>query len=244
MSDFEEGNEEDEPPDADKADNYRKIKTYVLRSGRMTARQERDYNELKSHYTIPYGKTKMNFADLFSNTNPVVIEIGFGMGLATAEIARQNPELNFIGIEVHKPGVGRLLGEIRRLELRNLLIIEHDALEVIEDMVMDESVKGFNIFFPDPWQKKRHFKRRLVKRPNTDLFSQKLAPEGYIYMVSDWQPYAESALSELGETEGMVNKYEGFAPHQKWRVQTKFEKRGIEENREIFELFFEKRCRG
>lgn len=239
MSDFEEGNEGEEPPDSE--NHYRKIKTYVLRSGRMTARQEKDYNELKAHYTIPYISRKLNFADLFSNTNPVVIEIGFGMGLATAEIARENPSLNFIGIEVHKAGVGRLLGEIRRLELRNLLIIEHDALEVIEDMIMDSSVKGFNIFFPDPWQKKRHFKRRLVKRPNTDLFCQKLSPEGYIYMVSDWQPYAESALEELCATEGMVNKYEDFAPRQKWRVQTKFEKRGIDEGREIFELFFEKR---
>ena len=160
---------------------YRAVKTYVLRAGRMTAAQERDYAELSNFWCIPYENKKLNFLDIFGNTNPVVIEIGFGMGTATAIIAEQNPDVNYIGIEVHTPGVGKLLGEIRAKDLKNLYIIEHDALEVLENMVVDGSVNGFHIFFPDPWQKKRHHKRRMIQRPRTDLFSKKLAPGGYLY---------------------------------------------------------------
>ena len=140
---------------------YRAVKTYVLRKGRMTAAQERDYNELSPVWCIPFENKKINFVDIFGNTNPVVVEIGFGMGTATAEIAGRNPDINYIGIEVHTPGVGRLLGEIRKRDLKNLFIIEHDALEVLECMIVDGSISGFHIFFPDPWQKKRHHKRRL-----------------------------------------------------------------------------------
>ena len=219
---------------------YRAVRTYVLRAGRMTAAQERNYRELSPVWCIPFSSAKLNFMDIFGNTNPTVVEIGFGMGTATAEIAAANPDINFIGIEVHRPGVGRLLGEIRRRELKNLFIIEHDALEVLEHMVVDGSVNGFNIFFPDPWQKKRHNKRRLVRRPHTDLLAQKLASGGYIYMVTDWQPYAESALEEMSATPAMKNQYADFAPRQKWRPETKFERRGINEERIINELYFTK----
>ncbi len=219
---------------------YRAVRTYVLRAGRMTAAQERNYRELSPVWCIPFSSTKLNFMDIFGNTNQTVIEIGFGMGTATAEIAAANPDINFIGIEVHRPGVGRLLGEIQRRELKNLFIIEHDALDVLEQMVVDGSVNGFNIFFPDPWQKKRHNKRRLIRRPHTDLFAQKLASGGYIYMVTDWLPYAHYALLELSATPALKNKYADFAPRQKWRPETKFERRGINEEREINELYFTK----
>ena len=186
-------------PLSNREDNsfYRVVKTYVLRIGRMTAAQERDYNELSPVFCIPFENKQINFLDIFGNTNPIVVEIGFGMGAATAEIAEQNPNINYIGIEVHKPGVGRLLGEIRKRDLKNLYIIEYDAIEVLEKMFVDGSVNGFHIFFPDPWPKKRHHKRRIVQRPRTDLFAKKLAPEGYIYMVTDWYEYAEFALEEL-----------------------------------------------
>lgn len=217
---------------------YRAVKTYVLRAGRMTAAQERDYTELSNVWCIPYENKKLNFLDIFGNTNPVVIEIGFGMGTATAIIAEQNPDINYIGIEVHTPGVGKLLGEIRSRDLKNLYIIEHDALEVLENMVVDGSVNGFHIFFPDPWQKKRHHKRRMIQRPRTDLFAKKLASGGYLYFVTDWQEYADFALDQLNCTPGLHNKYSGFAEHQEWRPKTKFEKKGLAKEHIINELYF------
>ena len=132
----------------------REVKTYVLRAGRMTAAQERAYNELAPSWCIPFEHKKLNFVDVFGNTNPIVIEIGFGMGDATVAIAEANPEINYLGIEVHTPGVGKVLSEIQKRDLKNLYIIEYDALEVLEYMIGDNSVNGFHIFFPDPWPKK------------------------------------------------------------------------------------------
>lgn len=218
----------------------REIKTFVLRIGRMTAAQERAYEELSPVYCIPFEKKQLNFVDIFGNTNPIIVEIGFGMGDATAEIAQANPNINYIGIEVHRPGVGKLLSEIKRRDLKNLFIIEYDALEVLEEMICDNSINGFHIFFPDPWPKKRHHKRRMVQRPRTNLFARKLAKDGYIYFVTDWLEYAEFALEELSLTKGIKNKYDGYAPAQKWRFQTKFERKGIAAERPITEILFEK----
>lgn len=233
--------ETEENNEKEKSPFYGVIHTYVIRIGRMTDAQERDYKELSPLWCIPADGMKLNFAGIFGNTNPVTIEIGFGMGAATADIAEQHPDINYLGIEVHKPGVGHLLGEIKKRNLKNLYIMEHDALEVLEKMVPDNSVNAFHVFFPDPWPKKRHHKRRLVQRPRTDLFAQKLAPGGYFYMVTDWFEYAESALEELTATPGLENRYGKFAEHQAWRPETKFEKRGITESRPITELYFIKK---
>ena len=222
----------------DKNSPMRTIKTYVLRKGRMTQAQERDYSELSHVWCIPYSEEKLNLIDVFGNTNPVVVEIGFGMGTATALIAEKNPDINYIGIEVHTPGVGRLLGEIKNRGLKNLYIIEHDVIEVLENMIGDSSLSGFHVFFPDPWQKKKHHKRRMMKRPNTELFARKLASGGYIYFVTDWLEYAEFAMEELRETSGVHNKYDSFAASQDWRPITKFEKKGIDAERKISELYF------
>lgn len=219
----------------------REVKTYVLRIGRMTDAQERSYNELSPVWCIPFENKKLNFVDIFGNTNPIIIEIGFGMGDVTAKLAEENPNINYIGIEVHKPGVGKLLSEIKKRDLKNLYIIEHDALEVLEQMIGDNSVNGFHIFFPDPWPKKRHHKRRLLQRPRTNLLAQKLAPEGYLYFVTDWFEYAEFALEELNQTENLENKYDGFAEPQEWRGQTKFERKGLNADRSITEIFFVKK---
>ena len=218
----------------------REIKTFVLRASRMTDSQKRDYETLSTRWCIPFEKKPLNFADIFNNSNPVVVEIGFGMGAATAIIAEQNPNINYLGLEVHTPGVGRLLGNIRDKNLQNLLIVEHDAMEVLEYMIPDNSVSGFHVFFPDPWPKKKHHKRRLMQRPRTNLLSQKLYEGGYIYMATDWEPYAEFALEELSLTENLKNKFEGYAPHQDWRPETKFEHKGLLAERKICELFFEK----
>jgi len=218
----------------------REVKTYVLRIGRMTSSQERSYSELSPAWCIPFEHKKINFVEIFGNTNPIIVEIGFGMGDATAKIAAANPDINYLGIEVHRPGVGKLLGEIKRRDLKNLYIIEHDALEVLEYMIGDNSINGFHIFFPDPWPKKRHHKRRLVQRPRTNLMAQKLAPGGYLYFVTDIIEYAEFALEELTATEMLKNKYDGFAEPQEWRTQTKFERKGLQADRVITELYFEK----
>ena len=218
----------------------REIRTFVLRSGHFTASERRYYETLHDQFCIPYDTTPLDYAQVFGNKNPVVIEIGFGMGKATAFIAQAHPHINYIGMEVHKPGVGKLLGEIQERGLQNLRIIEHDAMEVLKNQIADESVSAFHIFFPDPWQKKRHFKRRLVQKPRTDLLAQKLVRGGYLYFVTDWLPYAEFGLAELTATTGLQNKYEGFAPHQAWRPKTRFEQKGLDANRVIKELFFEK----
>ena len=217
---------------------YRTIKTFVLRAGRMTPTQQKDYQELSGRWCIPYTDSHLNYTQIFNNTNPVTIEIGFGMGKATAIIAADNPDKNYLGLEVHRPGVGKLLGEIRRRNLENIYIVEYDALEVLEKMIPDGSVSGFHIFFPDPWPKKKHHKRRLVQRPNTDLITKKLVPGGYLYMATDWEPYAEFALEQLEQTPGLKNKYQGFAPHQEWRPETRFEEKGLDKNHVIRELFF------
>lgn len=216
----------------------RPIKTFVLRKGRITESQKKAYTEHASRWCIPYADTLLSFTDVFQNNNPVIIEIGFGMGVATAEIAAQHPEVNYIGIEVFRAGVGKLLSEIERRGLTNIRIIEHDAIEVLEHMIPNTSLAGFHIFFPDPWQKKKHHKRRLIRRPRTGLLTRKLHHGGYLYMVTDWYEYAEDAFAELSATEGLRSQYEGFAPPQQWRPRTKFEQKGLNKAHPITELMF------
>jgi len=219
----------------------REIHTYVLRAGRMTESQKRDYVIHSARWCLPFEKQTLNIMNVFENTSPVTIEIGFGMGKATAIIAENNPNQNYLGLEVHKAGVGKLLGEIEKRHLSNVRIVEHDALEVLEYMIPDNSIQAFHIFFPDPWPKKKHHKRRLVRRPRTGLLAQKLVPGGYIYMATDWLPYAEEAFFELTATPSLVSLYDGFAPHQTWRPETRFEAKGLQANHTISELMFTKK---
>ncbi len=230
-----------ENADQDTTAHLRSIHTYALRAGRMTEAQKRDYEIHSARWSLPFQESILNFTDVYENTMPVTIEIGFGMGTATAIIATENPEKNYLGVEVHRAGVGRLLGEIERRTLSNVRIIEYDALEVLRCMIPDGSVAAFHIFFPDPWPKKRHHKRRLVQRPRTDLMTQKLAPGGYIYMATDWEPYGEEAYFELSATPGLESAYEGFAPRQSWRPETRFEVKGRAANHDIYELMFRKK---
>ena len=214
------------------------IRTYAMRSGRMTDAQKKAYAGLSARWRIPFAKEPLDFAALFGNGAPVTIEVGFGMGQATAEIAQANPGKNYIGIDVYKAGVGRLLSEIERRGLSNLRIIEHDALSALEAMVPDSSVAAFHIFFPDPWPKKRHHKRRLMLRPRTELFAKKLKVGGLIFMATDWEPYAEEALIELAATAGLKNAFEGFALPQEWRPKTAFEKKATAQGRKTYEIIF------
>jgi tRNA (guanine-N7-)-methyltransferase len=225
----------------------------------MTDAQKRSYETLMPVYGVPLtgagevsvssgavgesaAKTQaglLDFPRIFGNDNPVVVEIGFGMGIATAQIAEVHPDTNYIGIEVHTPGIGRLLWEIERRQLKNIRIIEHDAVEVLE-RAADASVSGFHIFFPDPWPKKRHHKRRLIQKPFTETVSAKLKSGGYIYMVTDWAEYGDWSLAELSAVAGLKNAYNGFAPPQTWRPKTKFEQKGLQKGHEIRELLFKK----
>jgi len=224
------------------AENYctTVIKSYVLRSGRGTDAQRRSYDSLAGQFIIPFENDIMNFARIFGNNNPVTVEIGFGMGLATAVIAAENPGKNYVGIEVHRPGIGRLLWEIEQRSLSNIRIIEQDAAMVFQQMIPPRSLEGIHLFFPDPWPKKRHHKRRLVKRPFTAALAAGLKPGGYLYMVTDWEDYAAWALAELGATDSLVNASGGFAPPQNWRPRTAFEKKGLAKNHQVRELLFYK----
>jgi tRNA (guanine-N7-)-methyltransferase len=225
----------------DSAAEVRAVKSFVLRSGRMSPAQKRSYEDLFSLYAVKGdGKGSVDFSSLFGNSSPLHIEIGFGMGRATAGIALKNPGINYLGIEVHQPGIGRLLWDIEKMAIKNIRIIEGDAAEILTKRIPDNSVSAFHIFFPDPWPKKRHHKRRLVKRPFTDLLAAKLLPGGYVYMVSDWADYADWALRELSATPALANKYPAFSDPQQWRPETEFEKKARFKNHEIKELFFVK----
>ncbi|MDR2019364.1 MAG: tRNA (guanosine(46)-N7)-methyltransferase TrmB [Treponema sp.] len=221
----------------------RGVKSYVLRAGRMSGAQRRSYDRLAPVYCIPPGdKGFLDYAGIFGNDRPVTVEIGFGMGAATAVIAQDNPEKNYLGIEVHRPGIGKLLWEIERRGLENIRIIEHDAAEVLERMIPPNSAAAFHLFFPDPWPKKRHHKRRLVQRPFTDLLADRLSPGGYIYMVTDWAEYGDWALKEFSARKDLVNPSGGFAPPRDWRPETKFERRGLDKQYQVRELYFEKQA--
>jgi tRNA (guanine-N7-)-methyltransferase len=162
------------------------------------------------------------------------------MGTATAGIAEKNPDINYLGIEVHKPGIGRLLWKIEKLGLSNIRIMEGDAAEILKWKIEDNTISAFHVFFPDPWPKKRHHKRRLITRPFTDLLTSKLKAGGYIYMASDWEDYGNWAFKELSATAGLANRYENIAERQIWRPMTEFEMKGNKKNHEVKVLFFVK----
>jgi len=222
-------------------------KSYVLRKGHFTDAQKKAYDTLAEKYIIPFTEPSngnepdsLKFFSLFNNTAGITVEIGFGMGLATAAIAEKNPGKNYLGIEVHRPGVGRLLWEIDKRSISNIRIIEHDAVEVMEKMIPSCSLEAIHIFFPDPWPKKKHRKRRLIQRPFTETLARKLKAGGYLYMVTDWEDYALHALEELSAAAGLRNAYEDFAAPQSWRPETKFEQKGLAQEHVIRELFFNK----
>jgi tRNA (guanine-N7-)-methyltransferase len=214
------------------------IKSYVLRSGRISVAQRRSYETLSPVVCVPFAAAPLDFPRIFGNENPVTLEIGFGMGVATAMIAQENPGNNYLAVEVHRPGIGRLLWEIESRSLSNIRIVEADAVDLLERMIPAASLAAFHIFFPDPWPKKRHHKRRLITRPFTALLTEKLRAGGYVYMATDWADYGDWALAELSATEGLRNVYEGFAQRQEWRPRTRFEQKGLEKNHEVRELYF------
>jgi tRNA (guanine-N7-)-methyltransferase len=219
----------------------RPIRSYVLRGGRMGPGQERALRDLAPRFVLPFEPAPLNAERIFGRRAPLVVEIGFGMGQATAEIAAQQPDHDFIGIEVHEAGVGALLQRIDERHLANLRIVRHDAVEVLGAMIAPGSLAAVHVFFPDPWPKKRHWKRRLIQPPFVALLASRLAPAGALHCATDWQPYAEQMLDVLSAEPLLVNTAEGYAPRPAYRPQTKFEHRGVALGHGVRDLVF--RCR-
>ena len=218
----------------------RTIKSYVLRNNIISPKAENILKKYMGDYGFFFEDSPLDYQKLFNNSNPVVIEIGFGMGDTTAEVAIRRPEFNYIGIEVFLHGFVNLLNELGERHIENVRIIRFNAVDVLEHMIPDGSVEGFHIFFPDPWQKKRHHKRRLMNPAFLNLLARKVRTGGYIYMVTDWEEYAEEVL-ELSASEPMLmNPFGGFAPPVTWRPITKFEQKGMESEHPINEIWLER----
>jgi len=215
----------------------REIRSYVLRQGRTTPSQQRALDDLLPRFGIAYSNAVVDLKAVFARTAPVVVEIGSGMGETTAAIAQQNPAVDFIAIEVHGPGVGSLLKTIDALGLTNLRLIRHDAVEVLEHMIPDGALAGLHLFFPDPWPKKRHHKRRLVQPRFAALAARKLAPGGYFHAATDWPEYA----TQIDEVFGASPLFQKDAATTKVRPVTKFERRGIGLGHPVRDLLFLRR---
>lgn len=217
------------------------IRSFVLRQGRVSEAQRRYLDEGKPRWGIPYAPAPLDFAAVFGRTAPVVLEIGCGMGETTAVIAAARPEQDFIGIEVHTPGVGNLFKEIATRELANLRVIQHDAVEVVRDMIAPGSLAGIHVFFPDPWPKKRQQKRRLIQGPFVHALAQRLAPGGYLHCATDWEEYAAQMLEVLSAEPLLDNSADGYAPRPDHRPLTKFETRGLRLGHGVWDVVFRRR---
>ena len=216
----------------------RPVRSYVLRAGRMGTGQQRALVELGPQYVQPFQPQPLDVPALFGRQAPCVLEIGFGMGDASAAIAAARPDTDFIGVEVHEAGVGALLRLIGERQLANLRIVRHDAVEVLQQMVAPASLAAVHVFFPDPWHKKRHHKRRLIQPPLVALIASRLAPAGVLHCATDWEPYAEQMLAVLRAEPLLVNTAEGYAPRPDYRPLTKFEARGLRLGHGVRDLVF------
>lgn len=211
----------------------------------MSPAQIRAIDTLGPTFLLPFlSTTPLNAEAIFSRRAPTIVEIGFGMGEATAAIAQRLADKNFVGIEVHTPGVGALLKLIGENNIRNLRIIQHDAVEVLKSMVADNSLDGLHIFFPDPWPKKRHHKRRLIQAEFVKLLVQKLASGGYLHLATDWEDYAHHMLEVLAAERGLNNTPEatnGFSPRPEYRGSSSFERKGLAKGHGVWDLVFVKK---
>jgi tRNA (guanine-N7-)-methyltransferase len=220
---------------------HRPVRSYVLRQGRVTEAQSRAYERLLPVYGIPFAPRPLELAAAFGRVAPRILEIGFGMGETTAAIAQAHPENDYLGVEVHTPGVGALLRRIETLGLRNVRIIQHDAVDVLEHMLADRSLDGVHVFFPDPWPKKRHRKRRLLQPDFVRLLAARMKPGAYLHVATDWEDYAGHALEVLSAEPLLANTAPGFATRPEGRPETKFERRGLALGHRVWDLLFRRR---
>ena len=224
---------------------YRHIRSFALRRGHVTQGQRRAFGELLPRFGVPYSPRPIDLAAHFGRSAPTVLEIGFGMGETTAAIARARPDVNFLGVEVFAAGVGALARRIDELQLHNIRIVQHDAVEVARDMLAPDALAGVHVFFPDPWPKARHHKRRLIAPPFVALLAGRIARGGYLHCATDWQHYAEQMLAVLSAEPLLRNLHEGYAPTPDnplvSRPTTKFHARGERLGHGVWDLVFVRR---
>lgn len=216
-------------------------RSFVLRQGRLSKAQARALEECGPTFCIAFQPYPLDLEKTFGRDAPKILEIGFGMGAATAEIAAHSLERDFLGIEVHTPGVGSLLKLIQAYHLPNIRIIQHDAVAVVETMLMENTLDGVHIFFPDPWHKKRHHKRRLIQLDFVRLLASRIKPAGYLHLATDWEDYAIQMLDVLSKENTLKNTVDSYAPRPTYRPLTRFEHRGISRGHSVFDLVFLKR---
>ncbi len=217
------------------------IKSYVRRAGRMSAAQENHYAAMMPKIGVAYAPQPIDLAAVYGRNAPKIIEIGTGMGETTAKIADANRGNDYLGVEVHVPGVGALCKQIAERGLSNLRICQHDAVEVVRDMLPEASLDGVHVFFPDPWHKARHNKRRLIQPPFVALLASRLKAGGYLHCATDWEDYAHQMLEVLSGEPRLVNAADGFAPRPEYRPLTKFENRGLRLGHGVWDVIFTKR---
>ncbi|VTY35886.1 tRNA (guanine-N(7)-)-methyltransferase [Xylophilus ampelinus] len=233
-----------EPDSLAQAFPHRRLKSFVRRAGRTTGGQAKAFETWGPEFLLPYREGRLDLDAAFGRHAPTILEIGFGMGEATAHIARVRPEDNFLCCEVHEPGVGALLKRIGEQQIGNIRICAHDAVEVLEHMLAPGSLAGIHVFFPDPWHKKRHNKRRLIQPPFVRQLAEHLAPGGYLHCATDWQPYAEQMLDVLGAEPLLANTStaaDGWAAKPDYRPLTKFENRGLKLGHGVWDVVFRRR---
>jgi tRNA (guanine-N7-)-methyltransferase len=219
----------------------RSIRSFVLRQGRVSNAQRRAHDTLLPQFGIPYSAQLIDLDSVFGRSAPKVLEIGFGMGETTAAIAGQHPENDYLGIEVHTPGVGSMLKRISELGLANVRIIQHDAVEVLHHMIAPGTLDAVHIYFPDPWPKKRHHKRRLIQPEFVALLCSRMKPNAYLHVATDWQEYAEQVLAVLKQEPCLVNTTPDYAPRPDYRPLTKFESRGLKLGHGVRDIVFRRR---
>ncbi len=220
----------------------RTVKSYVLRAGRMGPGQRRALETLSDDFVLPYAPGRFDALQAFGNGHPVVLEIGFGMGETTAQIAAAQADHNFLGVEVHLAGVGALLRQVGERGLANLRIVRHDAVDVVEHMITPATLAGVHVFFPDPWHKKRHHKRRLIQSQFVALLASRIAPGGYLHCATDWPEYADRMLEVLSAEPLLQNTVDSFAERPAHRPLTKFEARGLRLGHPVRDLLFRRRA--
>ncbi len=215
-----------------------RVRSYVLRQGRQSDASKRAMVELAPRYAVEYVPRDPGWAARFGRDAPRVLEIGFGMGETTARIAGEHPQVDFIAVDVHGPGVASLLRRIDAMGLSNLLIVQHDAVDVVEHMIAPASLGGIHVYFPDPWPKKRHHKRRLIKPAFLRTLAERLSPGGYLHLATDWPEYAGEMLACCAGEPLLANTAQGFAPRPPWRPLTKFEQRGLKLGHPVNDVLF------
>ena len=227
---------------ADNTTYMRKIRSFVLREGRLTKGQQHALDTYWPDYGLQYQSFPLQLAEVFGRSSAVVLEIGFGMGKSLVQMAKEAPEKDFIGIEVHRPGVGACLSDAVAQQVKNLRVFEHDAVEVLEDTIADNSLDTVQLFFPDPWHKKRHHKRRIVQPEFVQLLRRKLKPGGVFHMATDWENYAEHMLEVMQAAEGFSNLSADntYVERPEHRPLTKFEQRGQRLGHGVWDLMYKK----